>query len=284
MSWIASAWTKNTRVGDPVAKNVLYALADHVQGDSWLCWPSQETIAFEAECSVRTVQRKLDYLEEKALIQRRARGSKQGGRTTDIYRLNPLSQDPRHRKSDNLAGWKGDIPDELGDTALSGELEEEPEGSSEEQALPPPSAPRQFLDPLFDAVAFWCCAAADHTALTSNERGRINHAVRQLRDVGATADDVRARVRRYRVQWPELPPPSPQALLNHWNQLGPAKNGTTPPSAPLPEPEYLTQEENARRLAELAQRVHLPQMEEDHGREDPAPASFVYFDAGNPEP
>jgi len=53
---------------------------------------------------------------------------------------------------------------------------------------------------------------------TRSERGRRNAAVKELRDVGATPDEISARVREYRKRWPHLTL-TETALVKHWSAL-----------------------------------------------------------------
>lgn len=77
-------------------------------------------------------------------------------------------------------------------------------------------------DELFEAL-FECWIGKPYTPLaassiTGTERGRINRAVKELRDVAATPDDVRVRWAAARAKWPTLTL-TPQALVGHWSTL-----------------------------------------------------------------
>ena len=58
----------------------------------------------------------------------------------------------------------------------------------------------------------------DDNALTSSARGALNKALTELREVGATPDQVRYCKDRWREKWPngEL---TPLALAKHWPML-----------------------------------------------------------------
>lgn len=53
---------------------------------------------------------------------------------------------------------------------------------------------------------------------TSQERSRYGKVVRELRDLGATPDDILARCANYRARWPEMDL-TPEALVNHWSRM-----------------------------------------------------------------
>jgi len=72
---------------------------------------------------------------------------------------------------------------------------------------------------------------------TKAERGKWNTALKQLRELGATDDDIRRRVREYRQRgWPEC---NPMAVVAHWGELGPRArpiDTTAPRAAPVDRP------------------------------------------------
>lgn len=81
----------------------------------------------------------------------------------------------------------------------------------------PPLAPTAVVarrtDPLFDAVVDVCgIVTAD---LTTSARGAANQALKQLRSVNATADEVYRRARN----WPYDAMLTPAALAKHWPAL-----------------------------------------------------------------
>lgn len=67
MSWQASAWALKTRVGDPTLKILLLAIANYADPDG-VCWPKNDTLAFDSEVSKRTIQRGIEKLAALGLI------------------------------------------------------------------------------------------------------------------------------------------------------------------------------------------------------------------------
>lgn len=53
---------------------------------------------------------------------------------------------------------------------------------------------------------------------TKSERGKRNQAVKQLRDIGATQDEIQHKCRAYRLRWPGIDI-TDQALVAHWSKL-----------------------------------------------------------------
>ena len=68
------------------AVQVFAVLARHADR-AGRCWPSRETVAARAGCSVRSVDRALVELADGGLIERTARGNGAGGRTSTLYTL-----------------------------------------------------------------------------------------------------------------------------------------------------------------------------------------------------
>jgi hypothetical protein len=56
--------------------------------------------------------------------------------------------------------------------------------------------------------------------LTSSERGRINRGLKELREIGATPQELKTKWGAYKSKWPKLGDPSITALVGNWNSLG----------------------------------------------------------------
>lgn len=97
-----------------------------------------------------------------------------------------------------------------------------PSGSSHSHLLAPPAdaaARKRERDDLFETLVEVCYGAPyDQVRLTRSERGRVNAAVKELRAVGATADEVRKRAEAYRRRWPGVDL-TPTALAANWTKL-----------------------------------------------------------------
>lgn len=68
-------------------KFVLLALSDRANDEGESCYPGQKEISEKTSCSVRTVQRSLDWLEEKGFLIRTERRGEDGYRTSDNYKI-----------------------------------------------------------------------------------------------------------------------------------------------------------------------------------------------------
>ncbi len=87
-------------------------------------------------------------------------------------------------------------------------------------------------DPIFDTLCE--VLAIDATLLTSSERGRLNSACKQIRDVDGTPDQIRTVARRYREKWPKIDITA-SAIAGNWGHL---LMGSTQDTKPLYETMY----------------------------------------------
>lgn len=95
-------------------------------------------------------------------------------------------------------------------------------------------------DELFEKVAE-VCGINWQSGLTKSERGEINNAVKQLRDIGATAEQIDGKARAYRRKW-ERVDLTPSALVKHWSKV----EAVVPDSARATPPSYDPDEAEAR--------------------------------------
>lgn len=76
MSFKHMAWALQSKIGDPLAKLLLIALADRTDKETNQCWPSLARLAADTEMSDATIKRKLNYLEERGYLTRTQRDQK----------------------------------------------------------------------------------------------------------------------------------------------------------------------------------------------------------------
>jgi DNA-binding transcriptional ArsR family regulator len=164
--------------------------------------------------SVRTVQRHIATLEEAGLLRRERRSRGEGrGRTTDRYYLGDQGDNPGLTRQTTTTNTT--IQDDLGDTVVVAEPEENRKGTETLAAAP---RPRQ-RDLLFEALVQVSGQRLDR--LTKSERGRINKAAQELRQVGATPDQVTRAAATYRREYPNAALTA-TALAANWSKFAPA--------------------------------------------------------------
>ena len=107
------------------------------------------------------------------------------------------------------------FPDRGETRPLSNELVRE---TNEEKTLAatPPKVERRTKDNLFETVAQAC--GINLTGMTRSARGQLNKACKELREIDATADQVKAKAKAYRTQYPNATL-TPTALVKHWSSF-----------------------------------------------------------------
>jgi hypothetical protein len=93
-------------------------------------------------------------------------------------------------------------------------------------ATPKEESPRP-KDHLFEAIANAC--GINLTNLTRSSRGQLNKAVKELREVGATPDDITTKAKAYRTQYPNATL-TPTALIKHWSSFATIEKQQSRPS------------------------------------------------------
>ena len=91
MSVQAITWALDQACATATEKAVLLVVANYV-GPDGTTWVGQETIAAQACCSVKTVERALSAFETAGWIERERRNRKDGSRTSDLI----VSKGPKH--------------------------------------------------------------------------------------------------------------------------------------------------------------------------------------------
>ena len=214
MSVRLMSWAFGQKI-DPAPKLVLVALADHANGETGLCIPSQQALAVQCSMSVRSVQRHIQTLEEAGLLRRERRTRGEGrGRTTDRYYLGDQHDNSGLTRQERPTNTT--IATDQHDTVVVAEPEENQKGTK-----PPAAAPRpRQKDLLFEALVQVSGQRLDR--LTKSERGRINKACQELRQVGATPEQVRAAAGAYKREYPNAAVTA-TALAANWSKFAPAQ-------------------------------------------------------------
>jgi len=204
-------WAWEQPVSKAANKLVLLALADHANSDGE-CWPSMKRIAERSDISPRHVSRAISELIDLGLVEkanrRRHGGEYRGWDYRILVQRTPASNG---RVAPVTSGHPRPSP---ADAGVRSEL---PENRKEEPlADKPPATVRKVQDGLFEKVAEVC--GWDTTNLTKSSRGQLNKAVKELRDIGATSDQVGGKAAAYKEKYPGMEL-TPTALIKHWAAL-----------------------------------------------------------------
>ena len=211
MSLEVMNWAWDQPVAKATNKLVLLALADHANADGE-CWPSMKRIARRSDISTRHVSRAINELIEIGLVEKAGRRRHGGQFRGWDYRV--LVQRTPASDGHGRPLTSGHGRPSPADTGVRSELSE---NRQEEPlaAAPQESKPRK-KDELFEAIAAAC--GIDIKQLTGTSRGQLNKATKELRDIGATPDQVDGKAKAYRAQY-ENASLTPVALVKHWPSL-----------------------------------------------------------------
>lgn len=215
----------------PSAKLVLLAICDAASDDG-VAWPTQATLAAKASTTDRTVRNVLAELADMGVVSWEQRGLGRANRyQVHVDTLRRLAEAPDHPDRNHDAGPGGS--DRNGGSGpdrkqVSGPDRKQGSGpitepSQEPSREPSPAAPEPVpradrrSDVLFETVAE-VCGIDWRQPMTKSERGRLNRAVRELREVGATPDEVRRKAVAYRLRWPDIDL-TPTALAANWTKV-----------------------------------------------------------------
>jgi DNA-binding transcriptional MocR family regulator len=94
MSWQATAWAVNQKVGSPARKLLLLVLSNYADADG-KCWPSQGLLAEQTGMSLDTVQRQTKKLVAECLLSVTRPPKRRGQWQTFIYHLNMPAQNAK---------------------------------------------------------------------------------------------------------------------------------------------------------------------------------------------
>jgi DNA-binding transcriptional ArsR family regulator len=209
MSLDALKWAWEQDCPNPTAKLVLMALADHANSDGE-CWPSMKRVAELTGISSRQVSTHITQLERLGYVTKGARRRWEGQLRGWEYRVN-LRQNPTSGSVLPVASGSPASP------PAEADFRSEPsENRKEEPLAAAPEKESASKDELFEAVAAGC--GIDWTQLTKTGRGQLNAATKELRDIGATPDQVGGKAAAYRKQYSEAAL-TPMALVKHWAGL-----------------------------------------------------------------
>lgn len=247
-AYAAPHWAASQRVGDVGTKATLLTLANYAD-EEFSCYPSQATLAEETEQSPRTIWKQVKWLESVGLIRRERRYDGQGHRKSDRFYLQlDVVIDVRERpdllakSADRPTRTQGASGDEgptrnatrepYSQPGCEGTPSEPPEqdspngsscGDGAQLSLlpdpqPPTSAERgRKPDVVWDALMAVC--AVDTSSITASSRGAYNRAVKELRQAGATPEEITRRAAIFRATWPDIRL-TPTALVRRWSEVG----------------------------------------------------------------
>ena len=184
------------------------------QGRWWVV-KTYENWAKEIGISDQQVRRAMERLELMGVVE----SCTPKGRTKH-YAINYDHQildgadSPDTYQADSPDDW-ADSPDDQANSPTYKDLHKTKEEKN--LAATPPKAERRVKDNLFETVAEVCGIGL--TSLTRTARGQLNKAAKELREIGATDEQVRHKAKAYKTQYPNATL-TPMALIKHWASFG----------------------------------------------------------------
>jgi len=197
---IVPEWVLDAEISDRAVR--LYAVLARHANAAGVAFPARATIARRLRCSTKSVDRALAELVAARAVTVTPRFV-EGRQTSSVYTV--LAVPPGSPVSTRVVT-----------PVAPGGVTPVPQNESQmNETTTAASSPRK-VDVLFETLA--AVGGHDLARLTRAERGRINAAAKQLRELGATPDDVTAA----RKVWASMYPSARctvMALVNHWSEL-----------------------------------------------------------------
>jgi hypothetical protein len=197
-------WVVTAPISDRAVR--LYALLARRANSDSQAFPSRKYLAVNMHCSSKSVDRAMEELLAVGAVtkQKQYQDSRQ---TVNLYTLRAMGGTPASRGGDT-----GDAGE--GDTGVAQNESHKNESHKEPLAATPPKAPTK--DDLFETVAQVCGISLD--GITRTARGQLNKAVKELREVQATPEQIHHKAKAYRTQYPNATL-TPTALTKHWSSF-----------------------------------------------------------------
>lgn len=198
----------------------VYAVLVRHGTDPSNCFPSYDRIGKLTGKSPRSIPRLILELEEAGWVERQHQRTPQGDLTSNGYHVFSSSQ--RATERGVRAPLRGPLRADERDTSAQDRAPKESQvkESQGERDLPAKAGERapavRPRDDVWDAMLAVCGLSG--STPTATERGKWNHAAKDLRDVGATPGEISRKARVYRRRWPNVSL-TPMALAANWSQL-----------------------------------------------------------------
>ena len=199
------------RKGLSATTKLVYGCIVDRMNDDGEAWAGIRKIAADVGCQPCTVLDSIARLETEGLLQVTRRPS---GRSS-IYRL-PPGQPEGARKTKALGKPGRSENHKRGDRRTRTEALGKPE-PNETDPLNKTQGKRARGDSrnvIWDVV----CDMFSLHPVTEDDRKRVGKVVRNLKAKGATPDEIKIRVNRYRERWPRVAS-TPEAVVKHWDEF-----------------------------------------------------------------
>ena len=213
MSNKAINWALRQRTGSSTRKLILLRLADQANDDG-KCWPGKESISWHCECSKQTVRRALRDLERDGFI--KTTRPSESKRRTNLYwlQIDGGTDCTPPGVTEYPPGGSQSTPNPYLEPSMN--PQKPCPANAEASAEPYQKKPDRPRDPIWDTLMEVC--GIETTAIPQSARGGYNRAVKELKEVGATPDQIRNRASRWHKVYSGATL-TPTALVKHWASL-----------------------------------------------------------------
>jgi len=191
------------------ALRLYVVLARYADNDDLTAYPGRGTLAKRMGCHRASVDRAVEELIALGAVTKQRRVS-DGKYQSSLYTIRRIAPSRTHATTPVAPVRRPPLH--------PCDIELEPKNIEPKNSLaatPKGESPRP-KDRLFEAIAKAC--NINLTNLTRSSRGQLNRAAKELREVGATEQDVQAKAKAYRTQYPNATL-TPTALTKHWSSF-----------------------------------------------------------------
>jgi hypothetical protein len=204
---IVPEWMIDSGCSDK-ALRLYVVLARYADNDTLTAYPGRGTLAKRMGCHRASVDRAVEELVRLGAITKHVRVS-DGKYQSSLYTIRRIAPSRTHATTP--------VAPVQPPPSHPCDIELEPKNVEPKELLAaaPPKSPDK-KDDLFETVAEAC--GINLTGMTRSARGQLNKACKELRDVHATAEQVKAKAKAYRTQYPNATL-TPTALTKHWSSF-----------------------------------------------------------------
>lgn len=168
------------------------------------CYPSRNTLANRLNTSTRSIDRAMDELVALGAVSKKMRKlSDTDGYTSNLYTLNVIIAPPSAYMPDPSA----DMPHPSAHVANKTEPIKHSQLNKDK---------KREKDLIFEEVAKQC--GIDWNKAPANELGRLNKAVKQLKEINATVEDIALVANWYKENWKKITL-TPTAIVSNWSMI-----------------------------------------------------------------
>ena len=210
---IVPEWLIDSGCSDK-ALRLYVVLARYADNDTLTAYPGRGTLAKRMGCHRASVDRAVEELQALGAITKQVR-VKDGKYQSSLYTIRRIAPSRTHAATP--------VAPVQPPSSHPCDIELEPKNLEPKEL----SAAAPKKDNLFETVANAC--GINLTGMTRSARGQLNKACKELREIDATEEQVRAKAKAYRTQYPNATL-TPTALVKHWSSFATVEKQQARPS------------------------------------------------------